>query len=102
MKILLLTFLLIASTSAFSQHFSYRYNGSVSEQNSLVLQSKITSFNYFTDVKIKQKNQSGELFFTIPTREQKSEEEPPYTIIDIKSLLLEFGLTPDSFVIIER
>ena len=102
MRNLLLTLLLFASSFAYSQHFSYRYNGSISEQSGTALTSKIIASNYFEQVKIKAKENSGELFFTIPTPSVKTEEEPPYTIIYIKNLLIEFGLTPDSFVIIER
>jgi len=97
-KVLLLLVLLLAF-NGYNQSYSYRFNGKLDEAGQQLLLTELSGWNYFTEVKLRYKSDSdkGELLFTIPPKATPSEEEPPYSILSIKALLIRFGMAPDSF-----
>lgn len=98
-KLLLLWMLSMGFTST-AQDYSYHFSGNLSETAQTEFLKRMEDFHFYTDVKLRYKNdsQKGELLFTIPTPPNKTEEEPLYSILDVKQLLLSFDLMPDTFV----
>jgi hypothetical protein len=100
MRKLLLLGMLSVGLSATAQDYSYRFSGNLSETAQSEFIKKMEDFHFYTDVKLRYKNdsQKGELLFTIPLPTGKTEEEQPYSILDVKRLLISYDLTPDTFV----
>ncbi|MES2554997.1 MAG: hypothetical protein V4604_02550 [Bacteroidota bacterium] len=100
MRKLLLLWMLSMGLSVTAQDYSYRFSGNLSETAQSEFIKRMEDFHFYTDVKLRYKNdsQKGELLFTIPVQPDKTEEELPYSILDVKQLLLSFDLLPDTFV----
>ncbi|MDH4472232.1 MAG: hypothetical protein QE487_06470 [Fluviicola sp.] len=98
-KLLLLCMLSMGFTLT-AQDYSYRFSGNLSETAQTEFLKRMEDFHFYTDIKLRYKNdsQKGELLFTIPASPEKTEEQPLYSILDIKQLLLSFDLLPDTFV----
>ena len=99
MRNLLLSLLLLFAVNAYSQSYSYHFNGKLDEQQQQQLLTRIDELHFFTDVKLRYKAdvEKGELLFTVPPKAKPSEEEQPYSILTIKALLIDMGLAPDTF-----
>lgn len=92
-KLLILGFILF-SYNCFSQNFAYSYSGVLTEEQKTNLISEIEKLHFFEELKIKEKETSGQLFFTIPTTFSNTEAGEPYTTSTIKALLIDAGLQP--------
>ncbi len=98
-KLLLISILFMAFNGS-AQRYSYRFSGSLTEIQQTELIQLIEKLNFFEEIKIRYKNdaQKGELIFAFPVRSGKTEEQDPYSVIDIKKQLIAFGLEPLSFI----
>lgn len=90
MRKLLLLWMLSMGFTVTAQDYSYRFSGNLSETAQTEFLKRMDDFHFYTDVKLRYKNdsQQGELLFTIPAQPVKTEEEPLYSILDVKQLLL--------------
>jgi hypothetical protein len=100
MRKLLLLWMLSMGLTVSAQDYAYPFSGNLSETAQAEFLKRMEDFHFYTDVKLRYKNdsQKGELLFSIPVQSAKTEEEAPYSILDVKQLLLSFDLLPDTFV----
>lgn len=89
-------------STSFAQKYSYQFSGNLSPEKQVEFLAKVASWNYFHEVKLLTKENSGELLFVIPLKEKRTEEEAPVSMTDLKSLLLEFDLVPTNFIELEN
>lgn len=92
-KLLLIGILFLGVSASYSQNMYYSFNGTLSEENSIQLIKELESLNYFTEIKIDLKANSGRLFFTIPSS-MNAESTSQYTTSSVKSILVNWGLSP--------
>lgn len=99
MRKLLLLWMLSLGFLVNAQDYSYHFSGNLSETAQSDFLKRMEDFHFYTDIKLRYKNdsQKGELLFTIPAVTGKTEEEQPYSILDVKKLLISFDLVPDTF-----
>lgn len=94
MKNLLLFATLLFSNLSFSQNFVYSFKGTLSEENKTKLVESINQLNFFQEIKFKEKELNGQLFFTIPQGTTEGGKNDIYTTSTIKAYLIEAGLEP--------
>ena len=94
MKNLLLFATLFLSNLSFSQNFVYTFKGTLSEEKKTKLIESINQLNFFQEIKYKEKELSGQLFFTIPKGTSEGGKNDNYTTSTIKAYLIEAGLEP--------
>lgn len=98
-KIILLLGAFCAFTS-YGQTYSYSFNGNLSNESVILLNEAGLKMNQIEEFKIRYKEDShrGEVLIVIdPSSEQRAEADNQFSTIELKSLLIEFGLEPISF-----
>jgi len=98
MKQVLTLLMLFWLSASFAQKYSYQFSGKLSPEKQVEFLTRVANWNYFQEVKLLTKENSGELLFLIPLKEKRSEEEAPVSMTDLKSLFLEFDLVPTNFI----
>jgi hypothetical protein len=98
MKKLLVLFLLFLSFHSWGQKYAYQFKGTLNFDQQKELTTLLEELHYFEQVKLRLKDDSGELLFIIPTVSQRSEEDAPYGLPDVKKYLIQFGLAPQNVV----
>ncbi|MFY7991300.1 MAG: hypothetical protein ACOVO3_11240 [Fluviicola sp.] len=102
MKQFLTLLMLLWLTSSYAQKYSYQFKGNLSPENQVTLLAKIEAWNYYQEVKLLVKENSGEILFVIPTKSKRTEEEAPVSVTDLKALILSYGLEPSAFIELEN
>lgn len=94
----MLLFLMICQ--AFNaQTYSYSFKGVLSNENKAKFNKEISELPTLLSVEIKIKNeaQMGEVIFSIDPLADRGENDHPFSPVDLKSLLISFGLEPIDF-----
>lgn len=102
MKQVLTLLMLFWLSASFAQKYCYQFSGKLSPEKQVEFLRRVANWNYFQEVKLLTKENSGELLFLIPLKEKRSEEEAPVSMTDLKSLFLEFDLVPTNFIELEN
>ncbi len=92
-KLLLLGTMVFQFNFTDAQNMVYQFDGTLSVEKSKVLVSEIEALNFFTNIKLDLKENSGRLFFTIPLQQQ-AEITSEYTSATIKAILINLELSP--------
>ena len=99
-KIISLTFFLAFFTTAYSQDFSYSFDGQLDQASINKLEndcSQITAIRS-TKVKYKEDSQKGEiLLFLVVNENHRAELDNQFQPTDIKKILIDSGLVPGEF-----
>ncbi|MDG1333388.1 MAG: hypothetical protein P8P74_13715 [Crocinitomicaceae bacterium] len=90
---------LFLGSQLFAQSYSYSFEGNLTSDQLIELESECKRIPHLEACKVKYKPESnrGELIFRTDSREDRSEKSESFTPIDVKSLLLNNGLTPLDF-----
>lgn len=88
---------MISHFNATAQDYAYTFQGKLSETEAERMISTLEELHYFQEIKIRLKESGGELFFSIPPKTGGKEQQEPYSLVTIKSLLIQFGVQPVSF-----
>lgn len=102
MKQFLTLLMLFCLHGVFGQKYSYQFKGTLNPEQQTELLTRIESWNYFSEVKLFVKEQSGELQWIVPVKTTRSEKEAPVQMTDLKSLILSYGLEPINFTELEN
>lgn len=94
MRKLLLVLSLVISNYGISQSYSYRFEGTLTEQTVSQITSELQTKIGVEQVKFLRKEHSGELCFVLPNVILTSEESNPNTLKTIKDLLIANNLVP--------
>ena len=99
-KFVSLTFFLAFFTTAYSQDFSYSFNGQLDQASINKLEGDCLQFEAIHSAKVKYKedSQKGEIMLFLEVKEnQRAEADGQFNVTDIKKLLIDSGLTPGEF-----
>jgi hypothetical protein len=89
-------------THLFAQSYSYSFEGYLTPNQLIELESDCKKILHLEACKVKYKPESnkGEIIFRTDSPEERSEKSETFTPIDVKSLLLNSGLTPLDFTLL--
>jgi hypothetical protein len=94
LKPLLLLLCSCASLFVNSQEFRYSFSGKLTVNKLSQLNDSLERYPFLShNIQLKSDQAYGELFFHIDTQEN-SDTPPPFSLVDIKKILLDFGLCP--------
>jgi hypothetical protein len=97
-KILIIC-LLFFSIDGFSQTYSYSFKGTTSAEdlgkvNNEILQLKTV---LQSDFRYKSEKQMGEFIFSVDPMTERGENDHPFSPVDVKAIIVKYGLEPSSF-----
>lgn len=99
-KFISLTFFLAVFTSAYSQDFSYSFDGQLDQASINKLESDCSKISTIRSAKVKYKEDSkkGEIIlFLVENKNQRAELDDQFNPTDLKKILIESGLAPGEF-----
>jgi len=98
MRNLLLAFFIVIANLCSAQTFSYRFKGSLNEEQKQKIETALTTQPEFSNVKFRMKEQSGELIFIFKAQQARKEDASTSPAIITKGILIENGLEPIELV----
>ena len=99
-KLISLTFFLALSSTAYSQDFSYSFDGQLDQTSINKLESDCANITTIRSAKVKFKEdaQKGEIIlFLLVNENSRAELDDQFSPIAIKKILIDSGLTPGEF-----
>lgn len=98
-RLIFFLFFLVVSQELIAQTYSYSYSGLLPVENTDKFKKEISELPAVLTVEIKQKHdsQKGEILFSIDPMNERGENDHPFSPVDLKSIILSFGLTPIEF-----
>lgn len=99
-KFVSLTFFLALFTNAYSQDFSYSFDGQLDQASISKLESDCSNITTIrsTKVKYKEDSQKGEIILFLAVHENpRTELDNQFNPTDIKKILIDSGLAPGEF-----
>lgn len=98
MRNLLLAFFVVIANLSSAQTFSYRFKGTVNDEQKQRIETQLSAFPEFSGIKFRLKEQSGELIFIFKAQPARKEDVSTSPAIIAKSILIENGLEPIELV----
>ena len=99
-KLISLTFFLALFSTAYSQDFSYSFDGQLDQASINKLESDCVNITTISSAKVKYKEdaQKGEIIlFLVVNENTRSELDDQFSPTDIKKILINSGLAPGEF-----
>lgn len=93
----LLIYMLLCAPSVFGQTYAYSYQGILSSEDQVILMDACSKLPHVISCKIRQKDEKGQGEMIVQVEKtDRPDMDNPFSIVDLKSLLIENGLTPIS------
>lgn len=99
-KIFSLTLFLLLFSAAFSQNYSYSFDGELNQSTLSEIESKCLKFEFVSSAKIRYKEdtQKGELLIHLIIKgDKRAESDGQFKATDIKQIFLDSNLNPGEF-----
>ncbi len=99
---LILLFSVLFGTQLFAQSYSYSFEGNLTPDQLTELESKCRAIPHLSACKIKYKPEAnkGEIIVRTDTSEERREKSELFSPLDVKSLLMQNGLIPLDFTLL--
>lgn len=91
--------LLLTIQCAYTQDYAYSFNGSLSPEKADNLKQRFLDLKEvtFCDVKYKPDSQKGEILFHLEVVPAKSDTPVQFSVVQLKTILIQLGLEPIDF-----
>lgn len=101
-KMLILLIAVFLGSHLSAQSYTYSFEGSLTPDQLIALEADCMKIAHLRSCKIKYKEEAnrGELIFRTYSPEDRKEKSESFSPIDVKSLLLNNGLTPLEFTLL--
>ena len=99
-NILYLTLFLLFSSSAYSQNYSYTFEGELNQTTLLEIEKRCQDMKEVSSAKVKYKEdaQKGEILIELfEDNKRRAEADDRFKAVDIKRILLDLNLNPGEF-----
>ena len=98
-RLVFILLLILSSIELKAQTFAYSFSGSLEQPELEKFKSSITELPTILslDLKIKSDSNKGEIIFSIQNMDNQGENDLNFSPVDIKAILLKFGLEPLEF-----
>jgi hypothetical protein len=100
MKSLFLALLFLTfGQESLAQSFSYSFSGTLTSENKEKFKKELYNLPSVlsVDLRLKQDSGKGEILFSIEPMNDRGENDHPFSPVDLKSLLIAYGLEPNEF-----
>ena len=95
----LLFYTLFCAQTVFGQTYAYSYQGILSSEQQALLIRDCSELPHVISCKIRQKDEKGQGEMIVEVEKtERPDFDNPFSTVDLKSLLLENGLTPISCI----